>query len=72
MRLISDVLNDNQKRLARYLASQHDSNPEMSIFEIYGRLWVGDARVPPDVMTAFTLLSAEEQNTVGAYMALPF
>ncbi|WP_203624627.1 hypothetical protein [Lacticaseibacillus sp. 866-1] len=67
-----DVLNDKQRKVVNYLAQQRDEFPDQSIFEVYGRLWVGDARVPSDVQTAFTLLSAEEQNTVGAYMALTF
>lgn len=70
--MMSDVLNEKQKKVVNYLAQQRDTFPDRSIFEVYGRLWIGDARVPSDVQTAFTLLSAEEQNTVGAYMALPF
>lgn len=70
--MMSDVLNEKQRKLVKYLAQQRDEFPDKSIFEIYGRLWIGDARVPSDVQTAFTLLSAEEQNTVGTYMALPF
>lgn len=69
---MSDVLNEKQRKVVSYLAQQRYTFPDRSIFEIYGRLWVGDALVPSDVQTAFTLLSAEEQNTVGAYMALPF
>ena len=69
---MSDVLNEKQIKVVHYLTKERDTFPDRSIFEIYGRLWVGDARVPSDVQTAFTLLSAEEQNTVGAYMALPF
>lgn len=69
---MSDVLNQNQVRVVHYLTRQRDEHPDESIFELYGRMWIGDARIPSDVRTAFTLLSAEEQNTVGAYMALPF
>lgn len=70
--MMSDVLNEKQRKVVNYLAQQRDEFPDKSIFEIYGRLWIGDARVPSDVQTALTLLSAEEQNTVAAYMAIPW
>ena len=70
-------LNDNQKIVLRWLDKQYDIRGTRTIYEVFGRLWLGaqgqgDEVIPAKVKAAYNVLTPEELNHVGSYAALPW